>query len=312
MTQVAILSRGEDLSPLAPALARIAPHLDVRIAGTAGGVDIAGADVAICWNPPPGVLHTLPRLRLVHAAAAGVDNILADPHYPAHIPLCRIVDADQARGMSEFATWSVLYFHRHFDQVLHNQRDRRWVLPPQAHASSCTIGVMGLGAMGLRVARDLAHMDFRVRGWSRNPRNEPNIESFVGDAALPVFLANLDILICVLPLTARTQGIIDASLLRQLRRGAKLIHIGRGTQVVVADLIAALENGTLGGAIVDVFDTEPLPADHVLWQTPNLVVTPHMASSSSIDIVADQIAGNIERLERGEPLHNQVDPREGF
>ncbi|PXW25470.1 2-hydroxyacid dehydrogenase [Paraburkholderia caballeronis] len=308
MTQLVLVSRGYDLSALAPRITQAAPELSVHAFGTPEAAD---AEVAVCWNPPPGALRTLPNLRLVHAVAAGVDNILCDPGFPP-VPLCRIVDPAQARGMSEFVLWSVLHFHRGFDRVLANQRDARWDPPDQRPAHACTVGVMGLGEIGLQVARDLAHMGFRVLGWTREPKREAGIESFAGRDALPAFLAQTDVLVCLLPLTAETRGLIDAQLLRQLRPGAKLVHVGRGEHLVSADLLAALREGRLGGAVVDVFEAEPLPADDPLWRAPNLVVTPHMASSAGFDVVAQQIAENVRRMQRGEPLMNQVDVGRGF
>jgi glyoxylate/hydroxypyruvate reductase len=303
MTKLVLISSDYDMSPLGPAILAAAPELQVHHFGAPEAGD---AQVAVCWNPPAGALRSLPNLRLVHGIAAGVDNILRDPHFPA-VPLCRVVDPYQARAMSEFVMWGALHFHRQFDQVLANQRNGLWQVPDQKRASDCTIGVMGLGEIGARVAADLLHAGFTVRGWARSAKTLPGINTFSGRDALPAFLSGVDILVCLLPLTTETRGLLNADVLRQLRPGAKLIHVGRGEHLVMEDLLAALSDGHMGGAIIDVFSNEPLPADDPLWRHPKLTVTPHMAAISSLETIGLQVAQNVRRLLRGEPLNNQVD-----
>lgn len=303
MTKLVFISSGYDMSPLAPAIIAAAPELEVHAFGTREAGD---AQVAVCWNPPAGALRSLPNLRLVHSVAAGVDNILCDPQFPA-VPLCRVVDPDQARAMSEYVMWGALHFHRQFDQVLANQRHGLWILPEQKRASDCTIGVMGLGEIGARVAADLLRAGFSVTGWSRSAKDLPGIEIFSGREALPAFLARVDMLVCLLPLTSETRGLLNADIFRQLRPGTRLIHVGRGEHLDTEALLAALSSGQIGGAIVDVFPNEPLPTDDPLWYHPKLIVTPHMAAIASLETIGSQIAQNVRRLVRGEPLLNQVD-----
>lgn len=308
MTKLVFIGRGHDLSTLGPSIVSVAPELQIL---PFGSPDACDAEVAICWDPPRGALRTLPKLRLVHAIAAGVDNILSDPDYPA-VPLCRVVDVAQAQGMTEFVLWGVLHFHRQFDWVQANQRNARWITPTQYAANDRAVGVMGLGELGARVANDLAGLGFRVRGWSRSKKELPGIETFAGPDDLGNFLDGLDILICLLPLTHETKGLLNKDVLRRLPRGSKLIHAGRGEHLVVEDLLEVLSDGHLSGAIVDVFPREPLPADDPVWRVPNLIVTPHMASISSSDTIGRQIAQNVRRLLRGEALLNQVDVERGF
>ncbi|WP_167760138.1 2-hydroxyacid dehydrogenase [Paraburkholderia pallida] len=308
MTTIALLSKSFDMSHLVASIQRAAPALNVVMHGEPGA---AHAEVAACWDPPPGALAAMPNLRLIHSIAAGVDNILSDPALPA-LPLCRVVDPQHARGMSEFVTWGVLHFHRQLDLVMSNQRDARWLRPAQAHPAQCTVGVMGLGEIGSRVALDLQRLGFTVRGWARQPRALPGIEIFEGESGFEAFLADTSILVCLLPLTSETRGILGAATFAQMQPGAKLIHVGRGEHLVVADLAAALESGRLGGAIVDVFPVEPLPADDPLWRAPNLIVTPHMASVASANTIGEQIAHNVQRLLDGEPLGNVVDVARGY
>ena len=303
MTKLVLVSRDYDMSALVPVIVTAAPELQVRLFGAP---DSGDAQVAVCWNPPAGVLRSLPELRLVHGIAAGIDNILCDPHLPA-VPVCRVVDPYQARAMSEFVMWGALHFHRQFDQVLANQRAGLWQVPVQKLASDCTIGVMGLGEIGAQVAIDLLHAGFTVKGWSRSDKTLPGVPSFSGRDALPAFLSGVDILVCLLPLTSETRGLLNADVLGQLNPGAKLIHVGRGEHLVMDALLAALSNGHMGGAIVDVFPNEPLPPDDPLWRHPKLIVTPHMAAIASLETIGSQIAQNVRRLLRGEPLNNLVD-----
>lgn len=308
MTTLALISRDYDMSHLVPSILRAAPELDVRMYGEPAAQD---AEVAVCWNPPEGAIAAMPRVRLIHSIAAGVDNILIDPTLPA-IPLCRVVDPQHARGMAEFVTWGVLHFHRQLDRVLANQRSTTWFRPEQQPPSTCTVGVMGLGEIGSHVAGELHRLGFNVRGWARQSRELPGIGVYSGDAGLPMFLQGVDILICLLPLTDATRGLLNADTFARLKPGAKLIHVGRGEHLVPVDLLQALQSGQLGGAIVDVFPNEPLPANDPLWRAPNLIVTPHMASVASSNTIGLQVAQNVRRLLKGEALANVVDVSRGY
>jgi glyoxylate/hydroxypyruvate reductase len=308
MTKLVLISRDYDMSHLVPSILRAAPELDVAVHGSR---DAADADVAVCWNPPEGAVAALPKLRLVHSIAAGVDNILCDPSLP-RVPLCRVVDPQHARGMSEFVTWGVLHFHRQIDRVMENQRNGVWLRYDQQAPSTCSVGVMGLGEIGSRVAGDLHRLGFAVRGWARRAKDLAGIETFAGAQGLEPFLRGTDILVCLLPLTDETRAILGARTLAMLPRGAKLIHVGRGEHLVPHDLLSALKEERLTGAIVDVFPNEPLPASDPFWSAPNMIVTPHMASVASSDTIGMQVAQNVRRLVNGEPLLNVVDVTRGY
>jgi glyoxylate/hydroxypyruvate reductase A len=304
MTRIVLLSVGYDMTPVVRPLLKAAPEL-VIVPEQEGS-----ADVAVCWNPRPGSLARLRGLKLVHSIAAGVDNILADPALPA-VPLCRVVDPGHAQGMTEFVTWGVLHFHRQMDRVLRNHARRVWERPLQVAAAQRTIGVMGLGTLGARVAGELRRFGFSVRGYSRTRKALPGVETF-GEDELKHFLSPLDILVCLLPLTEATRGILNREHLAAMPRGARLIHAGRGEHLVRDDVLGALNEGQLGGAIIDVFDKEPLSPGDAFWQAPNLIVTPHMASMASFECIGEQVASNVRRLVRGEPLANQVDAVRGY
>ncbi len=308
MTKIVFFGNSGDIPKLVPLARAHYPDLQVYTEDEPGALD---AEVAACWRPEHGALARYPRLRLIHAIAAGVDNILEDPLLPA-LPICRVVAPDLAEGMSEFVLWSVLLFHRNLDQVLANQRRRQWHRVDQAPAGSRTVGILGLGTLGTHVARTLSHHGYRVQGWSRQQKQIANVRSYAGAQALDEFLAGSDILVCLLPLTNETVGILDRKLLGKLPRGAALVHCGRGGHLVSEDVLALVREGHLRGAVLDVFPEEPLAASSPLWDEPNIIITPHIASANSLGSILDQISENIRRLHAGEALQNLVDAARGY
>lgn len=289
---IAFVSASFDMRDLAERLRSMRPEWCVRVWPEPGFED---AQVAVCWDAPSGVYAQMPKLALIHGIAAGVDNIV-DGHDLRGVPVCRIVDAEQVQGMVEYVLWGVLHFHRAFDQVLAQQRARVWKKPALRSASACRIGVMGLGEMGVAVVRDLIARGYDVRGFNRSAKPMDGLSGFWGGTeVLPTFLLGLDILVCLLPLTPQTRGLLDRKLFGGLPRGAALVHAGRGAQLVREDLRRALRSGHLRGAIVDVFPAEPLAEEDSLWEAPGLVVTPHMATAVKPESVLTQIVTNIER-----------------
>nr|WP_295851224.1 glyoxylate/hydroxypyruvate reductase A [Tardiphaga sp.] len=268
-------------------------------------------EVAVRWKPPAGVMATMPKLRLIHSIAAGVDNVLSDRDLPA-LPLCRIVDPDLAAAMAEYVLWGTMYFHRDFDRVAANARNGHWHRYDQVAAANKRVGILGLGTLGIEAARLLKAVGYTVSGWSRSAKQVDGVTMFAGDAALGGFLAQTDILVCLLPLTPATAGILNAELFAQLPKDAALILCSRGEHLVAPDLVASLRSGHLRGAVLDVFDQEPLLPDNPLWTEPGILVTPHMAALARPRVIADQIAENIRRLNAGDALLNCVDPAHGY
>ncbi|WP_295476104.1 glyoxylate/hydroxypyruvate reductase A [uncultured Pseudomonas sp.] len=310
MTAIVLLCQDPALSDwLAGLFARHAPHLQVL---RAHEPQARQAQVAVCWFPPAGSLAELPNLRLIHSIGAGVDHLAQDPSRDPQVPVCRVVDPDHIQGMSEYVHWGVLHFHRGFDQVLAGRVDQRWQRPVQRQARDYRVGVMGLGAIGAPVAQRLATAGYAVRGWARAPRHIDGVQSFAGSEGRAAFLDGLDLLVNLLPLTSATHGLLDRQVFACLAPGAALINAGRGQHVNEADLQAALATGQLRGALLDVFEREPLPADAALWHTPGVWVTPHMASAASDACIASQVAANVGRLEAGLALNNRVDPELGY
>ncbi|OWT73503.1 MULTISPECIES: glyoxylate/hydroxypyruvate reductase A [unclassified Achromobacter] len=308
MTKIVFFGNSSDIPKLVPLARAHYPDLQVYTEDDPGALD---AEVAACWRPAHGALARYPRLRLIHAIAAGVDNILEDPQLPP-LPICRVVAPDLAQGMSEFVLWSVLLFHRNLDQVLMRQRQHRWQRVDQEPAASRTVGILGLGTLGTHVAQTLCQHGYRVQGWSRQAKQIANVRSYAGADQLDDFLAGSDILVCLLPLTDETQGILNRRLLSRLPRGAALVHCGRGGHLVSDDVLALVREGHLRGAVLDVFEVEPLAATSPLWDEPNIYVTPHIASANSLQSILDQISENIRRLHAGEPLQNLVDAQRGY
>lgn len=297
---IALLSDRLEMDFLVPALRDEFPGSDLRTQDRLGRLE--DIDVAICWYPPTGLLATLPRLRLIQSIGAGVDHILADPWLPK-VPVCRIIDDDMAQTMVAYVTWAVIHAQRHMDAYLASARIATWreeaIVPPSRHR----VGIAGLGRLGMACARALSLLGYRVRGWSQRPKPAADfpLETFAGAAGRDAFLAGCDTLVCLLPLTPATHGILDASLFAGLPRGAHVINVGRGALLKEADLLAALGSGQIGRATLDTFDYEPLPASHPFWGQPDVVVTPHIASRTHPSAIARRLRSNLEQLQRTGP-----------
>ena len=278
--------------------------------------DPAEIGYACLWRAPAGLLGTLPNLKLIVNLAAGVDRLFADPKLP-HVPIIRAVHPDLSMRVTEYVVLHTLRYHRR--QALYDaqQRERVWREHAQPAASEVAVGVMGLGAIGSEAARVLARIGFRVAGWSATAKRIDGIEVFHGPDGLDQFLARTEILVCLLPLTEATRGILNRRIFGKLKRdgaagGAFLINAGRGALQVDADILGALDDGTLSGATLDVFPQEPLPPDSPMWSHPKVTVTPHNAGDILPAVLVADVMQQIERLERGEPLRNTVDRTRGY
>jgi len=267
---------------------------------------------AVVWQPEPGVLGELPNLRAIFNLGAGVDGILRDASLPADIPIVRLRDAGMATQITEYALYGTLHYHRDFDRYAGFQRAADWTELPNRRAGDRPVGVMGLGVLGADVAAKLAMLGFDVSGWSRSPKTLPDVSCFHGDDGVQAFLSRCEILIVALPLTDDTRGFLDARRIAWLPDGAALVNLARGPLVVEADLLAALEGGKLRGALLDVFNEEPLPADNPLWRHPKVIVTPHIAAQTRVREGAAQIAAEIRRMEEGGAPSQTVDRSLGY
>ncbi|MBJ3777406.1 2-hydroxyacid dehydrogenase [Acuticoccus mangrovi] len=277
--------------------------------------DPAEIRYAITWRPPAGLLPSLPNLQAIFNLGAGVDGVLADPDLP-DLPVVRLVDDTLTGPMGEWVALQVLTHHRRALTYLAQQGRQEWEEHDQPVASQVRVGIMGYGILGSHCAKVLTTLGYTVSGWSRSPK-PADVPLHVGAEGLPEFLANTDYLVVLLPLTPQTRDIIDAELIGQLAQdgvmgGPVLINAGRGGLQNEDDLLAALHSGTLAGASLDVFQTEPLPADHPLWTAPNLVITPHAAAPSNPTAVSRYITGQISAFEAGKPLQNVVERGRGY
>jgi glyoxylate/hydroxypyruvate reductase len=271
---------------------------------------------AAVWKPEPGMLGGLPGLRAIFNLGAGVDALLDDRTLP-DVPLFRIVNPDLTGRMTEWVTLQVLFHFRQMPAYLANQQKVVWDQLDQPAAHEVRVGILGMGVLGQDSAEVLARLGFQVAGWSRTRRDGAGFEVFAGEAELPAFLARTDILVVLLPLTDATRGLLDRKLFAGLARdgalgGPVLINAGRGGLQVEGDILSALEDGTLRGASVDVFETEPLPATSPLWSHPRMIVTPHVAADSTPDGLVGGIVRDIAAFERGESLPNLVDSKTGY
>jgi glyoxylate/hydroxypyruvate reductase A len=269
-------------------------------------------DIAMVANAPPGSLAGLPALRLIQSLWAGVNALLHDPSVPADVPLARMVDPAMNDAMAQTALWAVIALHRGFYDCAQHQREHRWATHVQRRADEVSVAVLGLGQMGARVARSLVREGYRVVGWSVGPKSIDGVQCHAGSDALPAVLAQAQILVNLLPLTAATAALLDAKALAALPRGACLVNVARGEHVVDADLLAALDAGQLQRAVLDVFRTEPLPADHPFWDHPRIMVLPHIAAQTDPRSAAQVAAANVRALRAGQPLAHLVDRRYGY
>lgn len=292
--------------------ATMAPDLDVRWWQDA---EVKPDDVryVFVWEPQPGWLARLPRLDLILSCAAGVDHITRDPACPRDVPIVRMGGEEAAQRMGEYISWAVLMLQRGLKPILDAQARREWQGVPHARTAPQTrVGIMGLGQLGSEAARMLSALRFDVSGWSRSRKAIEGVTCHAGDDERDDFLSKTDILVCLLPNTPATQGIINAQNLARLPQGAAVVNAGRASHVVEPDLLAALESGHLSGAVLDVFDPEPLPQDSPLWAHPKITVTPHLASTVSRTARAQYVADSIAAFERGDALANVFDPAKGY
>jgi glyoxylate/hydroxypyruvate reductase len=291
-------------------LTRLAPDLDFRSWPEIG--DPGEIVYALVWRPPPALLASLPKLKLILSLGAGVDHILGDPQLPEGVPIVRLVDPYLSDAMAEYVALQVLRLHRHDLDYQEQQRAGIWRELPQKNAGERPVGILGFGEIGQHAARKLAALGFPVSGWTRSERKIAGFATYAGASGLDQMLAATEILVCLLPATPQTEGILCARTFAALPRRAGLVNAGRGSHLVEEDLIPALDSGQLYAAALDVFCEEPLPPDHPFWRHPRILVTPHIAGTTNPATAAPIILDNIRRFEESQPLCNRVDPSQGY
>ncbi|MBU2946429.1 2-hydroxyacid dehydrogenase [Zobellia uliginosa] len=269
-------------------------------------------EMALVWKHPNGALVDYPNLKLIASSGAGVDFIIEDETAPKNLPITRVVDDMLAKDMSEHVLAVILSHLKNLDQYKINQIKGIWK-PMQYHRiSDFTVGIMGMGALGKELATDLVKYGFKVRGWANSEKNIDNVTCYAGASGFDDFLKTAQILVCLLPLTDETSGILNKKLFKKLPRNAYVINVARGGHMVDEDLLEMLNNGHLSGAGLDVYHQEPIPKEHPFWSHEKIQMTPHYASVSDTNSVVPQILDNYERLIKGKKLLNEVVMHRGY
>ena len=279
-------------------------------------IDPSRVKYAAVWKPKPGTLRLYPNLEVIFNLGAGVDAVLADKTLP-DVPLVRVAVGDLTQRMTEYVVMHVLMHHRRQGYYAESQRKRVWAPKLQWAARELRVGILGLGVLGRDAAEVLARLGFDVAGWSATAKSISGVACFAGEGRLGDFLARTDVLVCLLPLTPQTRGILNRKLFARLARDGKLggpviINAGRGGLQVEDDILKALDDGTLSAATLDVFGTEPLPPDSRFWSHPKLTLSPHNAADTDPDAISIYVAEQIAAFERGEALVNVVDRGTGY
>jgi glyoxylate/hydroxypyruvate reductase A len=298
------------IEPWVRDIASVMPHLET--VAWQEGVAIPPCDYAVLWAPAPALLEQLRQVKAVFLMGAGVDALLRFGDALPDVPIVRLGDAGMGVQMAEYVSHAVLRYFRRFDEYERLARRGEWKPLPQYCKDDFTVGVMGMGKLGMPVIEALRHFGFPVRGWSRSPKDVPGVESFAGMAQLDGFLAGTRALVCMLPLTPETSNLLDRRNLGKLPQGAFLVNVARGAIVAEPDLLALIQSGHLCGATLDVFRNEPLPPQHPFWLEPRITITPHISALTIRHDAVVQIAAKIDALEQGQPVDDVVDRNRGY
>lgn len=312
---IALLSSQIGTDYLVPAFEAACPGVVLHhtAALTSPHAPLDAIEAAVCWVPPDGLLARLPRLRLIQSLAAGIDHLTRDPALPRQVPMARIVDTEMASGMAAYVAWAVTHRQRHMGAYLAQQREALWREQPVQHPRQHRVGIAGYGALGQACAHALRAIGYSVRAWRRSAGPaEDGVTLFHGAAGLDDFLAGCDTLVCLLPLTDATRGLLDARLFARLPRGAHLVNVGRGEHLVEADLLAALDSGQLGAATLDAFAQEPMPPGHPFWKHPHITVTPHIATRTPAAVIARQTLAHLAAVRAGRADAVAIDLDRGY
>ncbi|MCJ9429457.1 2-hydroxyacid dehydrogenase [Kordiimonas marina] len=291
---------------------KIDPSIDFRSFPDWGSPD-DGPAYAFVWEAEPGLLKRYPNIKAIFSLGAGIDHLMADPDLPKDVPIIRMGDDGLKEGMAEYVLMNVLMHHRKMLNFIADQRHKKWQRAFSLAARDVRVGILGYGALGKCAAATLKPIGYNLASWSRSPKPaEDGIRHFHGMDQLNDFLARTDILVGLLPSTKETEGLMNFERLSRLPEGAAVINAGRGTLIVLDDLIALLNSGYINGATLDVFPEEPLPADHPLWEQEKVIITPHSAAITRPDTAAEYVLRNIARIEAGDTPENLLDLKLGY
>jgi phosphoglycerate dehydrogenase-like enzyme len=274
--------------------------------------DAAAVEAILAWRLKPGTLAQYPNLRVVCAVAAGVDKLLRAGDIPPHVPVTRVVDPSQCQQIAQYVVACTLRHTRELPRYAEQQAQALWLRHRPRASAQCRVGVLGLGSVGRAITQAFVPLGYPVAGWSRTPHDVPGVTTHAGSDGLAALLARSDVLVCALPLTPATRGLLCRDTLAQLPAGAYVINVGRGEQLVEADLRALLDEGHLGGAALDVFEREPPPPDNWVWTHPKVLATPHIAGEVSRAVVAEQTLEALLWAREGRPQPRAVDRNAGY
>jgi glyoxylate/hydroxypyruvate reductase A len=300
----------DDFSTWKNALQRFLPDMEVRHSSEVG--DPLSVHFALVWKPPEGFFVGMKNLQLIVNLGAGVDSLVGRKDLPPNVPITRISDPQMARMMGGYVLFATLRHARDIPYFEKAQRQGKWAYCHPRSPEDIRVAVLGLGQLGSRAARELQRQGFAVTGWSRNGTEIEGVKCFSGMQTLDTVLSGADILVVMLPLTTATFGLLSRERLLRLPQGAAVINVARGGLIDQGALTELLQSGHLGGATLDVFELEPLPSDDPLWRMENVLITPHLASVAIPSSAARQIAENIGKASRGEPLNNLIDLSRGY
>ncbi|MCF5714093.1 MULTISPECIES: 2-hydroxyacid dehydrogenase [Pseudomonas syringae group] len=286
-----------------------APDIEWRVWPEIG--DPADIHYLGAWLAPDDLQELLPNLKVLFALSAGVDQLDLS-RIPKALPVVRLLDPGISRGMCEYASFAVLSLHREMLRYQQQQIEGVWKAHPLIPAHKRRVGVMGLGLQAQQILASLKPFGFELSGWARSEHQLDGVTCYAGEVQLEAFLGQCDILLCVLPLTGQTEGILNRQLFDHLPKGAALINMGRGGHLVEADLLEALDSGQLSAAVLDVLQQEPAPADHPFWKHPKILLTPHVAAMTQPESAFPGLLDNIRRFERGEAMQGEVDRGQGY
>lgn len=307
---ILLISTPDRVAAWRTAFADVFPDEQVR--DGAAFDDGADIDIVVMGPPVDGLFARLPNLKLVISTRAGIDDLLADPDLAPDAAMCRAQDPAGDRMLDDYALLLTLFHHRNLPDLLAANATAEWLRPPVLLAKDRPVGVMGLGVLGLSVARRLRDAGFAVAGWARTPHDEPGMDCYWGPDQLGDFLGRTDILVNMLAVTPETANIINAANLARLPKGAAVINLARGEHLVDDDLIAAIDSGHIDSATLDVFREEPLPPDHPFWKHPRITVMPHTARRPHPESLTAGIVENIRRFRAGEALLLEADRARGY
>lgn len=310
MTKLVLSDVGADLAVWQAAFRDAAP--EVTVMHDKGGVALPDLRYCMTWKPEADLYRRMPDLAALFALGAGIERFLADASIPPQVQIVKMSEPGITQAMEHYVLWQVLNHHRRFWELEAAQREARWIDQTYPAPWERKVGVLGLGALGEAVAKLLQEFGFDARGWSRSSKTIDGVQCFAGRETLDAFLDGVEILVCLLPLTDETRGILNADLFAKLTPGAGLINVGRGAHLNESDLIPALNAGRLSAASLDVMAAEPLPAGHPFWNHPRIFLTPHLAADVDPVTTARVIARQIARFEAGQPLEHVAERSRGY